>query len=451
MASVSPKSASPGDRPRVEGQKPTSVRHGVIGFALALSMITYVDRVALSNSSKQVAADLHLNDLQMGAAFSAFALAYALFEIPSGFMGDRWGPRNVLIRIVIWWSVFTALTGQAWSFASLRITQFLFGAGEAGCYPNIARAFAIWLPQHERVRAQGVIWMFSRWGGAFTPLLIAILFRYMNWRLAFLAFGSLGVFWTVAFALWFRDNPRDNPKVNQAELDLLKNNAPPAPHGFPWRDLLASKTVLLLCGQYFAISFTWYFLITWAPTFIDDRFHLDVKGSIFLKTLPLLLGGIGSMTSGLMSKPMARWTGSVRMARKVSACVGFAGASAFLVLATQLHNPYLVVPAIAMSSFCNDLVMPAAWGAVMDIAGSYSGTVAGSMNMIGNLGGALYGTAAGWVLHVSNRNWDYVLFMGAAVYLVGFAIWTQIDPVTPIVWRTKPAHPEAKPQRIEEL
>lgn len=431
-----------------EAQKPSKVRHGVVAFAVALSVITYIDRVALSNSRKQVANALHLNDLQMGAAFSAFALAYALFEIPSGFMGDRLGPRGVLLRIVIWWSIFTAATGQAWSFASLRITQFLFGAGEAGCYPNIARMFSIWLPQPERVRAQGIIWMFSRWGGAVTPLLMAVLFRYVDWRMAFAAFGCLGVVWTVAFAVWYRDNPRDKPGVNQAELDLLKDNAPPAPHGFPWRDLLGSKTVLLLCGQYFAVSFTWYFLITWAPTFIDDRFHLDVTRSTFLKTLPLLMGGIGSITCGLLAKPMARWTGSVRMARKVSACFGFAGASAFLILATMLRNPYLVVPAIAMSSFCNDLVMPAAWGTVMDISGSYSGTVAGSMNMIGNLGGALYGTAAGWVLQVSNRNWDYVLYMGAAVYLAGFVIWTQIDPVTPITWAKRGGPPA---QLIEEL
>jgi sugar phosphate permease len=402
---------------------------------VALSVITYIDRVALSNSRKQVATALHLSDAQMGAVFSAFALAYALFEIPSGFMGDKWGPRGVLLRIVIWWSAFTAITGQAWSFASLRITQFLFGAGEAGCYPNIARMFSIWLPPSERVRAQGLIWMTSRWGGAFTPLLMAILFRFVDWRLAFAAFGCLGVVWTVAFALWFRDNPRDKPGVNQAELDLLRNNAPPARHGgIPWRDLLASRTVVLLCAQYFAVSFTWYFLITWAPTFVDERFHLDVTRSTFLKTLPLLMGGIGSMTCGLMSKPLARWTGSVRMARKISACFGFAGASACLILATKLHDPFLVVPAIAMSSFCNDLVMPAAWGTVMDISGSYAGTVAGTMNMIGNLGGAVYGTVSGQVLQASNRNWDYVLYMGAAVYLAGFVIWTRIDPVTPIVW-----------------
>jgi ACS family glucarate transporter-like MFS transporter len=436
--------------PSGEIQKPTGVRHGVVGFAVALSMITYIDRVALSNSRKQVATSLHLSDAQMGLVFTAFATAYALFEMPSGFMGDRLGPRNVLLRIVILWSIFTALTGRAWNFVSLFVSQFFFGAGEAGCYPNIARAFTVWLPQSERVRAQGILWMTSRWGGAFTPLLVAILFRYMDWREAFVVFGCLGAFWTVAFALWFKDNPRDHPGVNQAELALLKNNSPPAPHGFPWRDLLASKTVVLLCLQYFALGFTWYFLITWEPTFIDERFHLDVTRSTFLKTLPLLMGGIGSITAGLLSKPLTRLTGSLKTTRKLSACVGFVGASVCLILATMLKDPFLVVPAIALSSFCNDLVMPTSWGTVMDIAGGYSGTVSGAMNMIGNLGGALYGTVSGLVLQSSNRNWNYVLYMGAAVYLFGFLIWTQLDPVTPIVW-TERGPSEPKPQPIEEL
>ncbi len=436
MASNTPRATSQSQKPSAPDQRPSGVRHGVVAFAVAISMVTYIDRVALSNSRKQVAASLHLTDQQIGYVFSAFAVAYALFEIPSGYMGDRMGPRNVLLRIVLWWSAFTVATGRAWNFISLWITQFLFGAGEAGCYPNIARAFSIWLPQSERVRAQGIIWMFSRWGGAVTPILMAILFKYMDWRMAFACFGCLGVVWTVAFGLWFKDNPAEKKGVNQAELDLLKNNPPPAKHaGIPWRDLLASRTILLLCLQYFAISFTWYFLITWEPTFIDERFHLDVTRSTLLKTLPLLLGGIGSMTSGLLAKPLARMCGSVKKARQWCACFGFAGGSVCLVIATLLHDPYWVVSAIALSSFCNDLVMPCAWGAVMDISGSYAGTVAGSMNMIGNLGGALYGTVSGFVLQQSNRNWDYVLYMGAAVYLLGFIMWTQIDPVTPVTWR----------------
>jgi MFS transporter, ACS family, glucarate transporter len=414
-------------------ERPTRVRYWVIFFAVTLSIITYIDRVALSLSRGRVAADLHLTDTQMGFVFAAFAFAYAAFEIPSGYMGDRLGPRRVLMRIVIWWSFFTAATGLAWNFISLWCTQLLFGAGEAGCYPNITRAFSNWLPRSERVRAQGIIWLSSRWGGAFTPILIAILFQYLTWRQAFATFGILGVFWAVAFYFWFRDDPRDKSGVNQAELNLLRDNPPIAAHGnVPWGKLASSKTVWLLCAQYFVLSFPWYFLITWAPTFIDERFHLDVTKSTALKVLPLLLGGLGSLTAGLISAPLARWVGSVRKTRKILACTGFAGASACVMLATILHEPLAAVLAVGFSSFCNDLVMPGAWGSVMDVAGPYSGTLAGTMNMMGNFGGALYGPVAGYVLQHSNHNWNYVLYMGAAVYVVGIFLWLALDPVTPI-------------------
>jgi MFS family permease len=405
----------------------------VIFFAVTLSIVTYIDRVALSLSRNQVASDLHLTDTQMGGVFGAFALAYALFEIPSGWMGDKWGPRSVLMRIVIWWSAFTALTGLAWNFVSLYVTQLFFGAGEAGCFPNITRAFSNWLPQNERVRSQGIIWLSARWGGAFTPVLVGFLFRYMNWRQAFFSFGVLGVIWAIAFYAWFRDHPRDKAGVNQAELDLLKHTAQSGGHGsVPWAKFGSSKTVWLLCIQYFALSFPWYFLITWAPTFIDERFHVDMNSSMWLKTLPLLMCGIGSMFSGMISAPMTRWTGSIVTTRRILGCTGFMGAALSLVWATYLHQPLIGVLVVGLSAFCNDLVMPTAWGTVMDVAGHYSGTLAGTMNMMGNLGGALYGPAVGLVLSMTKHNWNAVLFMGAAVYIVGFLIWLVIDPVTPI-------------------
>jgi ACS family glucarate transporter-like MFS transporter len=414
-------------------ERPSRVRYWVIFFAVTLSVITYIDRVALSLSSKQIAAELHLSDIQMGWVFFAFGSAYALFEIPSGVLGDKIGPRRVLMRIVLWWSFFTAATGAAWNLSSLLVTQLLFGAGEAGCFPNITRAFSNWLPQSERVRSQGIIWLSARWGGAFTPLLVAFLFHYMTWREAFPTFGLLGVAWAIAFYFWFRDNPRDKKGVNQAELDLLKHNIPAGSHkDIPWAKFAGSKTVWLLCGQYAALSFPWYFWITWAPRFIDERIHVDVSHTLWLKVLPLFLGGLGSLASGLISKPLTRLTHSVALTRKLLACIGFATASACLILGTILHDPYIAVLTIAFSSFCNDLVMPTAWGTVMDVAGGYSGTLSGTMNMTGNLAGSLFGPTAGWVLSQTGHNWNAVLLLGAAVYLTGFVMWLAIDPVTPI-------------------
>jgi MFS family permease len=419
-------------RPRTV-EKPTKVRYWVIFFAVTLAVFSYIDRVALSLSNKQIASDLHLSDVQMGWVFFAFGAAYALFEVPSGFLGDKLGPRRVLMRIVIWWSFFTAATGAAFNFLSLFITQLLFGAGEAGCFPNITRAFSNWLPQSERVRSQGIIWLSARWGGAFTPLLVAFLFHYMTWRQAFPTFGLLGVAWSIAFYYWFRDNPRDKKGVNQAELDLLRFNIPAGSHkNVPWAKFARSKTVWLLCGQYAALSFPWYFWITWAPRFIDERFHLNMTSSVWLKVLPLFLGGLGCIFSGLISKPLTRLTGNIALTRKLLACVGFAGASACLVMGSFLHEPYIAVCVLAFSSFCNDLVMPTAWGTVMDVAGGYSGTLSGTMNMMGNGAGALFGPTTGWLLSETGHNWNAVLFMGAAVYMTGFLMWLVIDPVTPI-------------------
>ena len=153
-------------------EKASKVRYIVVVFSVILAIITYIDRVALSQAAPQISRDLGLSKTQMGWVFTAFLTAYALFEIPSGSLGDRLGPRTILMRIVVAWSVFVAATGQAFSWVSLMIVQTLFGAGEAGAFPNIAKAFSVWLPAEERVRAQGIVWLSARWGGAFTPLLV---------------------------------------------------------------------------------------------------------------------------------------------------------------------------------------------------------------------------------------------------------------------------------------
>src|SRR5688572_19757846 len=206
-------------------ERPTNARKGVIIFAVTLAILAYTDRVCISQAMPLISKDLDLSLTQRGMIFSAFGLAYAAFEVPGGWLGDWMGPRKVLMRIVIWWSVFTALTGAMWNFLSLWFTRFLFGAGEAGCFPNLTKAFSVWLPHNERVRAQGIMWTFARWGGAFTPPLVILVLTYINWRQAFMVFGAIGVIWAVWFYKWFRDNPADHPGVNAAEMELLKGGA----------------------------------------------------------------------------------------------------------------------------------------------------------------------------------------------------------------------------------
>ena len=415
----------------------TRQRYWVIVFAVTLSVLAYIDRVCISYAAPLISRDLGFDREQMGAVFAAFALAYALFEIPGGWLGDWMGPRRVLLRITVWWSVFTAATGAMWSFGSLWATRFLFGAGEAGCFPNLTKAFTTWLPQQERVRAQGIMWTFARWGGAFTPPLVLLVLGFTSWRWAFAAFGSLGLIWGAAFALWFRDNPGDNPRVNAAEMALLAGAEHTASgHGdVPWGKLLRSRTVWLLWAQYFLLSYPWYFYITWLPSYLQSPVGrgLSVEASARYAVFPLLFGGFGSLFCGLVSARVARWTGSVKTSRRLLACLGFSGASLFLLLSIQLRDPLWAMLAMGMASFSNDLVMPGAWGACMDVGGKYAGTLSGSMNMMGNLAGFVAPWLGGYILKNTGDSWNILLYLMAGMYGLGILCWPLIDPVTPLV------------------
>jgi len=202
--------------------RPTRARYWVVVFAVALAIIQYVDRVSISKAMPFIQRDLHFTHVQAGYIFGAFTLAYALFEIPTGWLGDTFGPRKVLLRIVLWWSFFTAATAHASSAVAMMVVRFLFGAGEAGCFPNVTKAFSTWLRPDERVRAQGVLWLAARWGGAVTPLLVlGVLGVVSSWRRAFELFGGLGLVWAFFFYRWFRDNPHEHPSVNDAEKAML--------------------------------------------------------------------------------------------------------------------------------------------------------------------------------------------------------------------------------------
>ena len=448
------------------GQRPTRTRYMVVVFAIVLAVIQYIDRVAISQAKGEVAKDMNFSDTQMGYIFSAFAMSYALFEIPTGWLGDKIGARKVLVRVVLWWSFFTAATGWAWSFVSMWITRFLFGAGEAGCFPNLTKAFSTWLPKDERTRAQSLMWMGARWGGAFTPVLVVTVMAFVSWRTAFQIFASLGVVWAVVFWLWYRDNPRDHKSVNAAELELLKENEHTADGhgGMPWRELVTRPSMWLLWGQYFCLSYGWYFFVTWLPDYLntsgrpilsnqflgwlaaqmDGTVRADLIQPLLkavLAGVPLFFGGFGSLFAGLIASRLIAGGSNVVSVRRTFGFIGFAGASGLLMTSFYIKDPLLAMLAMGMASFCNDLTMPGSWATCMDVGGKYAGTVSGSMNMMGNFGGMVGPTVVGLVLAattvtttagVTTKNWELVFAISSGVYFLGALFWLFIDPVTPL-------------------
>jgi len=417
--------------------RPTRTRYWVIVFAVTLAIIQYIDRVCISQAAPFITRDLHLDEAQMGWVFSAFTLAYALFEIPAGYLGDRIGPRKVLIRIVLWWSVFTAATGWMWNWVSLAITRFLFGAGEAGAFPNLTKAFHRWLPLSERTRAQGIMWTSARLGGAFTPLLVFACLQQVTWRTAFLLFGLLGVVWAIAFFWWYRDDPRAHPQVNAAEAALLPVEAGSGePFRAPWKAMFTSRTVWCLCGQYFACSYCFYFFITWFPTYLLKARGFDVKQSALLAGTPLFVGAFGSLLAGWISPILSRRLASVANVRRGLGAAGAVGGAAMLILATWLTNPYLAVLAIALVAFCNDIQLPGAWTACMDVGGKSVATLSGAMNMMGNVGGFVSPIVCGYLVKNTGQ-WHLAFYVTAVAYLLGAVCWLAMDPVTPLELQRK--------------
>ena len=424
----------PNPPPDAAGQKPTRVRYGVILFSITLAILAYIDRASIGMAAPAIRKDLNLDTVQMGWVFFAFALAYALLEIPGGWMGDWMGPKKVLVRIVLWWSFFTVATGWAWNYVSLLVIRFLFGMGEAGCFPNLTKAMTIWLPQRERVRAQGIMWTFARWGGAFTPPLMALVFQYMSWRWAFGLFGIIGLIWCAVFLALFKDNPREHKGVNAAELALIEDSGKIVTgHAHvPWGKLVSSRTVWMLWLQYFLVSYPFYFYLTWLPTYLMEGRHLNIAQASRFAIFPLLFAGAGCLVSGMLSARVARWTGSVSLARRVLGTTGFLVAGVFVLLHIQIQTPLLAMLALGVATFFHDLTTPGAWGACMDVGGKFAGTLSGSMNMMGNFGSMLSPIAMGYILRYTGNNWNICLYSVAAAYLLGTFCWPLMDPVTPL-------------------
>jgi MFS family permease len=451
--------------PPAAGLQPTHARHRVIVFAIALAVIQYIDRVCISQAAPAISKDLGLTSSQMGFVFSAFTLAYALFEIPTGWLGDKIGARRVLLRVVLWWSFFTAATGWAWNHASMVVARFLFGAGEAGCFPNLTKAFSAWLPTRERTRAQALMWMGARWGGASAPLLVVFVMAFVSWRMAFLLFALLGILWAIAFHRWFRDHPRDHRSVNAAELELLKENEQNV-HGHgnvPWRKLLQRPAVWLLGAQYFCLSYGWYFYVTWLPTYLKDVRGMEIKSNALMNWLagllegslspemtlkilaaalagiPLLFGGFGSLIAGIVSSRLIARTGRVTLVRRAFGFTGLTGAALLLMVSFYIRDPLLAMLAMGLASFFNDTTLPGSWTACMDVGGNYAGTVSGSMNMLGNFGGMAGPIVVGYVLDWTHRDWQLAFAISAIIYFLGAICWLFIDPVTPLEEPAKPA------------
>jgi MFS family permease len=412
----------------------------VLAFAFLLAVVTYLDRVCISAAAPAIMKDLHLSILQMSVVFSAFTLAYSIFEIPSGWLGDVRGPRRVLTRIVLWWSAFTMLTGAARGFQSLVSIRFLFGAGEAGAFPNIARAFSRWFPPSERGRANGVMFLGSRVGGMLSAPLALFLIGRWGWRASFVLFGTFGIMWSAAWYVWYRDRPEDHPAVSAEELarirtGTLSGREPLEPLNpshllnplHPLHPLhLLNRNLLFISAMYFAFGYGLYFYFTWLPTYLITVLGFSVFSGGLFAALPFVLAGMADIVGGWLTD---RWvqTHGLRVGRCYLGFAAFLTCAAFLLTSTMFAAPVAKAILIAMALASADLSLGACWAVPIDIAPDHAGVVTGCMNTLGNLGGFVGPLVVG--LAVDRwHSWTIPFYITAGVYAFGAVCWLAIDP-----------------------
>ena len=401
--------------------KPTHARYGVVGFALALAMIMYIQRVAISQAIVPISADLHLDKAQTGMVLGAFGLSYALFEIPMGLLGDKLGVRRVLSQLVLLWSLCLGLTGWVWNLTSLWIMRFLFGAGEAGCFPNLTRMLSAWLPVGERVKAQAVMWAFGRWGGALAPPVAFFVIYHFGWRVGFGILALLGAVWVAAFLPWFRNDPAEHKSVNKAELEMLEASRALVlhDHGMPWYKLLLQRDIFFLGLQYFGFSYTWYFYVTWLPTWLQQARGLEPAAAAGYAMIPLALGGLGSIVSGFL--PLS-------IPRKWVALLGFFATAILIAIIPNVPGVALPMALMGLASFCSDLTMPISWNTCVEIGKQYTATVSSTMNMLGNFAGFVAPVVFGLILQNTDNNWAAVMYTMSAAAVVSALCWFFLEP-----------------------
>lgn len=404
----------------------TRVRYRVVGLMVALGMITYLDRACISSLAPAIMADFSLSKVEMGYVFSAFALAYALFEIPSSLLADRKGTRKVLTRIVVWWSALTMATGAIWSYGSLLWVRFLFGAGEAGAWPCMGRTFSRWIPRAERGRVQGLFFAGAHIAGGMTPLIVAWLAHTMTWRSVFFCFGFLGLIWALAWHTWFRDDPTEHPAVNVSELNLiLRGRETPAPHGdvrLSYHELLRNRNILALAVMYFPNSFVFYFCITWLPTYLHERHGLTESALVIFTGLPLLLSVLGDLSGGLITDKATQRFGD-RMGRCGVGAISYLIAAFALLMVPLSKNGLVAGSLIAIATAATMFSLPAAWSTCIDLGGEHSAMVSAVMNTSGQIGSLFCPLVVAYSTKWYPGNWNISFHIMTGLFFLGAAAW----------------------------
>jgi MFS transporter, ACS family, glucarate transporter len=407
-------------------------RYKVLALLFTLSIITYLDRVCISVAGPRVQEDLGITPERWGWVVGAFTLSYALFEIPGGALGDRIGPRKVLTRIVVWWSVFTSLTGMVSNFYALLLTRFMFGAGEAGAYPNSSSSISRWFPIAERGRAHAFVWMASRIGGAISPLLVVPIQMKYGWRASFLVFGVIGVVWALIWYRWYRDHPVDKEGVTKNELEEIGESAPKQAHqGLPWAIALRRWNLWKIMLMYHTYCWGSYFYLSWLHTYLQKGRGLAESEMAIFSTLPFIVGAGCNLLGGSLSDWLVKRYG-LKVGRRTVGSIGLGLSAVFMLLAALTQSKIAAVLFLTLGYGSMDCMLPVSWSVCLDVGRKYAGTVSGTMNMAGQVGSFASSVAFGYIVTYFG-SYNAPLFPMAGLLFISAILFSRIDPTEQLI------------------
>ena len=379
--------------------------------------ITYVDRVNVSSAAAAFKTELGLSNTQLGLVFSAFAYPYLVCQVIGGWFGDRFGARRTLIVCGLTWAVATMVTGLVGGMWTMIAARVLLGLGEGATFPTATRAMSTWLPGGKSGWAQGITHAAARLGNAVTPPAVVVLIAWVSWRGSFFIMGLISLVWVIAWAWYYRDDPREHKGMTEADLALLP---PPRPKTVrtptPWGPLL--RRMAPVTFVYFCYGWTLWTFLSWVPQFMLHAYKLDLKNSALFASLVFFGGVVGDALGGWLSDWIYRKTGSLTRARRDLVIVGLVGSFVCSAPVLFVTDPVLAALSLGGAFFFAELTIGPMWAIPMDIAPQFSGTASGLMNT-GSAFAAIVSPLVFGVVIDATGNWSLPFYGTMGLLLVG--------------------------------
>ena len=398
----------------------------ILVMLVILGMVTFLDRINISVAGSSIMHDLHLSPAQWGWVQSAFILSYGLLQIPMGALGDRFGHRNILAAIVLWWSAFTAFTGMAGGLMSLLVIRFMFGIGEAGSSPCSTGVISRWFEKDEVGKAQGYVWAASRMGGALTPFVVIPVMVTVGWRAAFYLLGALGVIWAIVWWLYYRDSRETSRASSPRNTRSISSTS-----SLPWSSILGNRQFWLICGMYFFYAFGSWFFFSWFPTFMELGRGFDKTELTYAVAVPFIMSMMGNIAGGHLTDRLTKRYG-IKIGRKALGSTSLAVSAVCMFLAAFIPGKMAVFVFLSLCFGIFDLMLPSAWALCIDLGKRHAGTISGAMNTAGNIGGFCCGILFGELVQQSG-NYNLPLYMIAVMLIISAVLFFFINPEKPIV------------------